>query len=73
VPRGRGADDDLSQQWIRSRLPEPGPSDHGELDDALYRLTGRLLEEETAAAAESQERVLAMTAAPDAAPGTREM
>ena len=61
------------KEWIRSRLPEPGPSDHGELDDALYRLTGRLLEEETAAAAESQERVLAMTAAPDAAPGPREM
>jgi hypothetical protein len=35
------------------QCPEPGPSDHGELDDALYRLTGRLLEEETAAAAES--------------------
>ena len=61
------------KDWIRSRLPEPGPSDHGELDDALHRLTGRLLEEETTAAAESRDRVLAMTGGPDAAPGGREM
>jgi hypothetical protein len=37
------------KDWLCGHLPVPGPDDVAELDAALRRLTGRLLDEETTA------------------------
>jgi EmrB/QacA subfamily drug resistance transporter len=56
------------REWLRARLPEQAADGDADLDAALHRLTGRLLEEETAAAAEP--RVLAIVGASESETST---